>query len=210
MVELFQNIGASKPEYLEAGGGKLIAVSLEPGNGTIKHGTVLYRKANSVFYAPAAAANITTDNSLVILREDTDTDASATVAAAAAAYISGEMLAKFVVLSDGVTTLTAAQAHILRKQGIILSPFDELNAANNIVDNTATVTVTVNNDGNGTGSASPASGTKGTEITLTATPGSNYEFDAWEVVSGGVTIVDNKFTIGDEAVVVKATFKAST
>ena len=209
MIELFQNIGASKPEYLEAGGGKLIAVSLEPGNGTIKHGTVLYRKANSVFYAPAAATNITTDTSLVILREDTDTDASATVAAAAAAYVNGEMLAKDVVLADGVTNLTAAQAHILHKQGFILSPFDDLTVADETVDNTATVSVTVTNDGHGTGTASPATGTKGTEVTLTATPSSGYVFDAWEVVSGGVTIENNKFIIGDAAVTVKATFKTS-
>lgn len=210
MINLYENAGVSTPEYLEAGGGVAIAVSLEPGNGTVKHGTVLYRKADSVLYAPAAAANIDTDNSLVVLREDTDTDASATVAASASAYISGDLLAKDVVLSDGTTTLTPAQAHILRKQGIILKPFDDLTTANATADNSVAVNVTVSNDGHGTGSASPASGTKGTEVTLTATPASDYAFDAWVVVSGDVTIVNNKFTIGDEAVEVKATFKATT
>ena len=61
-----------------------------------------------------------------------------------------------------------------------------------------------------TASSSAASGTYGTEVTLTATPSSNYVFDYWEVVSGDVTVVDNKFTIGDKAVTVKAHFKAST
>lgn len=209
MVNLYGVLGTSTPDYLEAGNGKAIAISMEPGHGVVKHGTVLYRKADSVMYAPAAAAQITDNNSLLILREDVDTDASETVAAAAPAYINGEMLADYVVLSDGVTTLTAEQAHVLRKQGFVLYPLDNLNAANETADNSATVSVTVSNDGHGTGSASPASGTKGTEVTLTATPSSNYEFDAWEVVSGDVTIEDNKFTIGDKAVTVKAKFKAT-
>lgn len=209
MVNLYGVLGTSTPDYLEAGNGKAIAISMEPGHGVVKHGTVLYRKANSVMYAPAAAAQITDNYSLLILREDVDTDASETVAAAAPAYINGEMLADYVVLSDGVTTLTAEQAHVLRKQGFVLYPLDNLNAANETADNSATVSVTVSNDGHGTGSASPASGTKGTEVTLTATPSSNYEFDAWEVVSGDVTIEDNKFVIGDKAVTVKAKFKAT-
>ena len=46
-------------------------------------------------------------------------------------------------------------------------------------------------------------------MTLSATPAEGYEFDAWEVVSGGVEIADDKFVIGDAAVAVKATFKAA-
>lgn len=208
MVNLYANLGTSPLDYLEAGNGEAIAVSMEPGHGTVKRGTVLYRKTG-VLYAPAAAANVVTDNSLVVLREDIDTDASATTAAAASAYIKGDLLANQVVLSDD-TNLTAAQAHVLRKQGLILKPFDDLTTEADIADNSVTVSVTVSNDGHGTGSASPASGTKGTEVTLTATPAEGYEFDAWELVSGDVTIVGNTFTIVDQAVEVKATFKSST
>lgn len=134
MTELYKNIGQSVPETLEAGGGKTDSFLMEPGNGIVKHGTVLYRKETG-FYAPAAAGNIDTGNSLVVLVEDTDTDADLNVANPAAAYYEGLLLAKDVVLSDGVTTLTAAQAHILRKQGIILAPFDELKAADTTVVN---------------------------------------------------------------------------
>ena len=67
--------------------------------------------------------------------------------------------------------------------------------------------VTVTNDGNGTASASPISGVLGTEVTLTATPNPGYQFDKWEVVSGGVTVTDNKFTFGPDNVVVKALFE---
>ena len=68
-------------------------------------------------------------------------------------------------------------------------------------------TVTVENDGNGSASASSATATMGEEVTLTATPNSGYHFKKWEVVSGGVTINDNKFIMPAENVTVKAIFE---
>ena len=47
----------------------------------------------------------------------------------------------------------------------------------------------------GTASASPAKAAAGREITLTATPNTGYRFKEWEVISGGVAITNNKFTI---------------
>ena len=60
------------------------------------------------------------------------------------------------------------------------------------------------------GTANPSSATVGTEITLTpsAAP-SGLVFDKWKVVSGGVTVTDNKFTMPDTAVEIKATYKVS-
>lgn len=210
MVNLYQNLGKSTDSPLETAGVGFdtASVSLEPGHGTVKRGTVLYRKS-AALYAPATADNILTTNQLVVLREDVDTEESATVAALGDVIVAGGLLAEYVTLSDG-TNLNAAQALILRKQGIVLKPYDALDGTAPEADNTATVSVTVTDDGHGTGSASPASGTKGTEVTLSASASEGYEFDAWEVVSGGVTVTDNKFTIGDAAVTVKATFKAST
>ena len=68
-------------------------------------------------------------------------------------------------------------------------------------------TVTVTNDGHGTGSAAPVSGAEGTEVTLNATPAEGYVFKEWQVVSGGVTVKDNKFTIGTANVEIKAVFE---
>jgi uncharacterized repeat protein (TIGR02543 family) len=68
-------------------------------------------------------------------------------------------------------------------------------------------TVTVTNDGNGTASASASKGTAGTEITLSKTPNTGYRFKEWQVISGGVTVADNKFTIGSSNVEVKAVFE---
>ncbi len=68
-------------------------------------------------------------------------------------------------------------------------------------------TVTVTNDGNGTGAATPSTATAGTTITLTATPDEGYHLKEWQVISGGVTIENNKFTMPDGNVEVKAIFE---
>ena len=70
-----------------------------------------------------------------------------------------------------------------------------------------TYTVTISNDGNGSGTASPSAAVVGTEITLTATPNTGYRFKEWEVISGGVVITNNKFTMPDGNVEVKAIFE---
>ena len=67
--------------------------------------------------------------------------------------------------------------------------------------------VTVRDDGHGTGSADPASATAGTGITLTATPNAGYHFKEWQVMSGDVTVRDDKFTMPGSDVEVKAIFE---
>lgn len=73
-----------------------------------------------------------------------------------------------------------------------------------------TYTVTVTDDGNGTGTASPATSEAGMEITLRATPNTGYHFKEWQVVSGGVTITDNRFIMPAGDVTVKAIFEKNT
>ena len=68
-------------------------------------------------------------------------------------------------------------------------------------------TVTVTTEGNGTASASSTSATAGTEITLTATPNEGYSFKEWQVMRGNVTIKDDKFTMPDSDVEIKAIFE---
>ena len=70
--------------------------------------------------------------------------------------------------------------------------------------------VTVRDDGHGTGSADPASATAGTEITLTAAPNAGYHFKEWQVMSGDVTVRDDKFTMPGSDVEVKAIFEEDT
>ncbi len=82
---------------------------------------------------------------------------------------------------------------------------------------TATVTVTtvpvieysitVQSGGNGMAVAAVVYAAQGAEITLTATPDSGYRFKEWQVVNGGVSVVNNKFTMPAANVVVKAMFE---
>ena len=72
------------------------------------------------------------------------------------------------------------------------------------------LTITVKTDGNGTASASHAKAVVGTEIILTATPKTGYHFKEWQVISGGVTIKDNKFLMPSANVEVKAIFEKDT
>ena len=67
--------------------------------------------------------------------------------------------------------------------------------------------VKVSTDGNGTAMADKTSAAAGTVVTLTATPKSGYTFKQWQVVTGGVTIKDNKFTMPVENVEIKAIFE---
>ena len=71
-------------------------------------------------------------------------------------------------------------------------------------------TVTVKTDGNGTASASHAKAVAGTEITLTATPNKGYHFKVWQVISGDVTITNDKFLMPNGNVEVKAIFEKNT
>ena len=67
--------------------------------------------------------------------------------------------------------------------------------------------VKVSTDGNGTAMADKTSAAAGTVVTLTATPKSGYTFKQWQVITGGVTIKDNKFTMPAGNVEVKAIFE---
>ena len=72
-------------------------------------------------------------------------------------------------------------------------------------------TITVTSDGNGTGTASPSTAVAGTEITLTATPANGYYFKEWQVVSPTeLVIINNKFTMPEGNVKVKAIFEKGT
>ena len=77
----------------------------------------------------------------------------------------------------------------------------------NSVITPTTYTVTVSNDGNGTGTATPSTAVAGKTIILTATPNTGYHFKEWQVISGGVTIKDNKFLMPNGNVEVKAIFE---
>ena len=67
--------------------------------------------------------------------------------------------------------------------------------------------VTVQTQGSGSASASTTTAKAGETVTLTASPSSGYHFERWEVVSGGVTLTGNQFTMPASPVTVKAVFE---
>ncbi len=77
-------------------------------------------------------------------------------------------------------------------------------------DNKTEYTITITSTGNGSAKASVTKAVEGTEVTLTVTPDEGYKFKSYDVVSGGVTITDNKFKVGTANVEIKVNFEAST
>ncbi len=137
MSNLYSIIDEYNPQYLLADGegAELVAIPCEPGNGTVKRGTIMYRKASGL-YAPAAAAAAVDANYLVVLDETVDTTGrtitSGTVAEDARAYRSGKLIRGKVTLANDAAVTPAVEL-VLRKQGIVLSPMDSTSTFNNVV-----------------------------------------------------------------------------
>lgn len=120
-MDLYSKIGEQTYTNLLADpqGADVIGVDMEPGNGIVKRGTLIYRKANG-FYAPAASAQVTTSYMLAVLNEDVDTGdsvAEGAIAEAAAAYRAGRFIDGAVKLASDAT-VTAAHKVVLNLMGI--------------------------------------------------------------------------------------------
>ena len=137
MAELYSTVGTSNPTYLLADprGADKIAVSMEPGNGTVERGTVIYRK-DTGFWAPAAAAQAVITNQLAVLDETVDTTGVAisggTVAEDARAFRAGHFIAGKVTLASDAA-ITAAVEVVLREQGIVFDQMVSTGTFNNVV-----------------------------------------------------------------------------
>ena len=145
MSDLYSVVGTSANKQLLADpqGADVVAVPVEPGNGNIKRGTILYRKATGL-WAPAASGNILTTNMLVVLNEDIasgDSVGVGAVAEDAAAYRAGRFISgKVTLASDG--TVTDAHKVVLRKQGIV---FDQMESTDTFNNGSYTITYVANN-----------------------------------------------------------------
>lgn len=130
-MSMFETIGRNDPDYLveDPNGIGKIAIPCEPGNGTVKRGTVMYRKESGM-WAPAAAENAVDTNQLAVLDETVDTNANATIAEDAAAYSAGRFIAGRVTLANDAP-LTEAIKVVLRKQNIEFKPMMGAEAFNN-------------------------------------------------------------------------------
>ena len=148
MGTMYEVIGTSTPAYLLADpqGADVIAVPVEPGNGKIARGALLYRKSNGM-YAPAGTSQISTSYNLVVLNEDIDTGTAVganTVAEDAAAFRGGRFIDGKVTYDDSgtATKVTAAHKLVLRLFGIL---FDVDENAAEFDNGTYTITYSANN-----------------------------------------------------------------
>ena len=149
-----------------------------------------------VFYADRAAGTYqitgTADaGSKILYGENNESvyaagDGSFTVPGALAEGETGDAL--YICAKDSAGNLSARQLALVARQA-------------------QTYAITVKTDGNGTASADLAAAAAGTNISLNATPNTGYHFKEWQVVSGGVTIKDDKFTMPDGDVEIKAIFE---
>lgn len=126
-MNLYDTIGERQYDNLLADerNAETIAINMEPGNGIVKRGTVVYRKATG-FWAPAAAANAVITNQLAVMDETVNTAGIAgegtTTAEVARAFRSGTFITGKVTLAADAA-VTADAAVVLRTQGIV---FDQM------------------------------------------------------------------------------------
>lgn len=71
----------------------------------------------------------------------------------------------------------------------------------------STYSISITTDGNGTAYCNPSSGTQGTTVTIHYSPNSGYQFKEYEIISGGIVITNNKFTIGTSNIQIKVKFQ---
>ena len=114
--------------------------------------------------------------------------------------------------SDGSFTISGALGEGKNNDSLVLYAKDT--AGNESALQSALVvrrgtqyTVTIADDGNGTATATPAAAEEGMEVTLSAEPKTGYHFKEWQVVSGSVTIVNNKFIMPSGEVKIRAIFE---
>lgn len=67
--------------------------------------------------------------------------------------------------------------------------------------------ISLESNGYGSVRASVMEAAEGDVVTLTAYPNDKYQLKEWQVISGGVTVANNKFTMGSEDVVIRAVFE---
>ena len=118
-MNMFETIGVNEPTYLLADpqGADVIAIPVAAGKGVVARGTVVFRNAEGAYEA-ATAADVIATKFLAVIDESVDTSAEQNNEDAKA-YRAGRLIAGKVVLKDG-SAVTAAQAIVLRAQGIVL------------------------------------------------------------------------------------------
>lgn len=211
-MKIYDTIGIKAEANLLADprGADKIAVNLEPGNGALKAGTILYRKSSGL-YAPATTSQLSTSYYLAVLGEDADTGlAGSAISEDAVAFRAGRFIDGAVITAAG-DELTAAYKLALRLEGIVLTP----DAATTLTVDNATYTVTYNANTTPAQADYIVSEAAGATHTVLAnsvtgfTAPAGKEFDEWNTkADGSGTAYDPADTLTiSEDIILYATWK---
>ena len=199
MSTLYGTIGTSTPEHLLSDplNARPIAIPVEPGNGDIKRGMVMYRKSNGL-WAPAGTSQISTSYALAVLNEDISSGASVgtdTIAEVAAAYQTGRFISGKVKYDNSSTPTDVTDAHkvVLGLQGIF---FDQsVESAPDINNGVFKITYKANNGLTGDSAEADVVAAKlpgatytvlnNTDSSLGFTAPATKEFKKWNTAADG-------------------------
>ena len=156
-------------------------------------------------FTPATGVTITkieytatTDSYANALNNSTWTNATASVSKTVVTIVPTNGAEAIVATIGGTTGASAVKVYYKGEPTVVVTEY--------------TITV-ASNIANGEVTASAAKATQGTEITLTATPATDYQLEAFSVIdanNNAVTVAGNKFTMPASNVTVSATFVENT
>lgn len=166
-------------------------------------GNVTVRGTNCVG-VHASGSTIKVDGNVVSSGKGAHSDTNGKV------EITGSLTAGTPFITVGTTDMTTDQGTEIGGGSLLYTDGTNTVQIGSAGVSVPTYTITVQNDGHGAGGASLSSAEAGTEIILTVTPSSGYVFKEWQIISGGVTITGNKFTMPANNVTVKAIFEKTS
>lgn len=174
----------------------------KPINGIVSNTTININKENAIVFENGVGTvhgTVTLEEDLTIEADESLTipqDATLTIPEDTTLTNEGALTNNGTITNSG--TLTNNGTLTIGQGGSLTGMVD---------GNQVQYTVTVLTDGSGSATASATTAAAGDTVTLTASPSSGYHFERWEVVSGGVTISGNTFTMPASPVTVKAVFE---
>ena len=137
------------------------------------------------------------------------TEGSGTASASASKSIAGETITLSATPSDGYIfsgwEVVSGDVSISNNQFVM--PAEDVVIKATFTDDPNIFSITVSSDGNGTASSSVSAAEQGATISLTASPNPGYKLKQWNVLSGGVSISNDSFTMPAADVEIQAVFE---
>lgn len=137
------------------------------------------------------------------------TEGSGTASASSSSSIAGETITLTATPADGsiFSGWEVVSGDVTISNNQFVMPAEDVVIKATFTDDPNIFSITVTSDGNGTASSSVVSAEQGAQISLTATPNAGYQLKQWNVLSGGVSISNDSFTMPAADVEIQAVFE---